>query len=136
MTHAAAPPLVLTIEVERCPDSVAVVRCHGKLIAGVTDILMNVVRPLLSDHKRVVLDLSDLQHTDSMGLGALVRLYVAAKNAGCSLELTHLSKQIRNLLGLTHLLDVFTNRRRTPRQNNVNPRPGPVPKQHITAASP
>ena len=43
-----------------------------------------------------------------MGLGALVRLYVAAKSAGSSLELTHLSQQIRNLLGLTHLLDVFT----------------------------
>jgi anti-sigma B factor antagonist len=107
MTDAAATP-VLTIEVERCPDSVAVVRCHGRLVAGVTDILVNGVRPLLSENKRVVLDLSDLQHTDSMGLGALVRLYVAAKSAGCSLELTHLSQQIRNLLGLTHLLDVFT----------------------------
>ncbi len=42
-----------------------------------------------------------------MGIGALVRLYVASKSAGCSLELTHLSKQIRNLLGVTHLLDVF-----------------------------
>ena len=80
---------------------------HGKLVAGVTDILIKGVRPLLSTNQRVVLDLSDLAHTDSMGIGALVRLYVASKNAGCSLELTHLSKQIRHLLGLTHLLDVF-----------------------------
>ncbi len=106
MSHTVTVP-VLTIEVEQCPDSVALVRCHGKLVAGVTDVLLSGVRPLLPDHKRIVLDLSDLKHTDSMGLGALVRLYVAAKSAGCSLELTHLSQQIRNLLGLTHLLDVF-----------------------------
>ena len=106
MSHTAAEP-VLTLEVEQCPDAVALVRCHGKLLAGVTDVLLSGVRPVLADHKRVVLDLSDLQHTDSMGMGALVRLYVAAKSAGCSLELAHLSKQVRHLLGITHLLDVF-----------------------------
>jgi anti-sigma B factor antagonist len=93
MPDTAAPP-ILSLDVEQCPDKVAVVRCHGKLVAGVTDILIKGVRPLLSTNQRVVLDLSDLAH-------------VASKNAGCSLELTHLSKQIRHLLGLTHLLDVF-----------------------------
>ena len=106
MSHTAAPP-VFTFEVEECTDGVAMVRCHGKLVAGVADLLITGVRPLFAEHKRVVLDLSDLQHTDSMGMGALVRLYVAAKSAGCSLELAHLSKQIRHLLGITHLLDVF-----------------------------
>jgi anti-anti-sigma regulatory factor len=43
-----------------------------------------------------------------MGLGTLVRLYVSAKSAGCSLELTHLSKQIRHLLGLTNMFSIFT----------------------------
>jgi anti-anti-sigma factor len=102
-----AAPLVFTFEVEDLPDGVAVVRCHGKLVSGVTDVLVNGVRPLFSQHRRVVLDLCELKHTDSMGMGALVRLYVAAKSAGCSLELAHLSKQIRHLLGITHLLDVF-----------------------------
>jgi anti-sigma B factor antagonist len=106
MPDTAASP-VLSIEVEPFADSV-VVRCHGKLVAGVTDVLLNGVRPLIPNNKRIILDLSDLRHTDSTGLGALVRLYVAAKSAGSSLELTHLSQQIRNLLGLTHLLDVFT----------------------------
>jgi anti-anti-sigma factor len=106
MSPAGAVP-VLSLEVELCANATALVRCHGKLVAGATDVLVTGVRPLLADHKRVILDLSDLKHTDSMGLGALVRLYVAAKTAGCSLELTHLSQQIRNLLGLTHLLEVF-----------------------------
>jgi anti-sigma B factor antagonist len=43
-----------------------------------------------------------------MGLGSLVRLMVSAKSKGCSLELVHLGKRIRELLGLTRLLDCFT----------------------------
>jgi anti-sigma B factor antagonist len=105
-TAAAAP--VLTIDVERCTGNVYVLRLHGKLIAGVTDVLSSAVTPLIPESKRIVLDLSDLKHTDSMGLGSLVRLYVSAKSAGCSLELMHLSQQIRNLLGLTNLFSIFT----------------------------
>jgi anti-anti-sigma regulatory factor len=42
-----------------------------------------------------------------MGLGTLVRLYVHGKSVGCTVELMHLNKQIRNLLGLTGLFQVF-----------------------------
>jgi len=99
---------VLTVDVERCTGNVYVLRCHGRLVAGVTGVLQSAVSPLIPQTKRIVLDLSDLKHTDSMGLGALVRLYVSAKSAGCSLELMHLSKQIQHLLGLTNMLSVFT----------------------------
>ncbi len=107
MPEPAAEP-ALTVDVERCTGNVYVVHCHGRLVAGVTDILSAKVVPLIPQTKRIVLDLSDLKHTDSMGLGSLVRLYVSAKSAGCSLELMHLSKQIQHLLGLTHMLSVFT----------------------------
>jgi anti-sigma B factor antagonist len=107
MPDTAVAP-ILTLDVERCTGDVFVVRCHGRLVAGVTDILSSKITPLIPISKRIVLDLSDLQHTDSMGLGALVRLFVSAKSAGCSLELIHLSKQIRHLLGLTNLFSVFT----------------------------
>jgi anti-sigma B factor antagonist len=43
-----------------------------------------------------------------MGLGTLVRLYVSAKSGGCTLELIHLGKRVKELLGMTHLLGVFT----------------------------
>jgi anti-sigma B factor antagonist len=107
MPDPAVTP-ILTIDVERCAGNVFVVRCHGKLVAGVSDLLYSRVSELIPSTHRIVLDLSDLKHTDSMGLGTLVRLYVSAKSAGCSLELIHLSQQIRNLLGLTNLLSVFT----------------------------
>ena len=112
MPTAAAEP-VLKLEIQRyseavAPGGCALVKCHGRLVAGQTSILINAVTPLLKECKRVILDLADLQHTDSMGLGALVKLYVTSKSAGSSLELTHLSKQIQNLLGMTNLFDVFT----------------------------
>jgi anti-sigma B factor antagonist len=98
---------VLTLEIERAGD-VAIVQCRGRLVAGVNDFLYNQVSRLLPDARRIVLDLTDLTHMDSMGLGALIRLYVSARSAGCDLELINLGKRIRQLLGVTNLLSVFT----------------------------
>ena len=97
----------LTLDVDR--DGVtAVVRCRGKLVVGVNQILYLKIRELLPDTKRIVLDLTDLTFMDSMGLGTLVRVYVATRSAGCDLELIHLGKRIRELLGIANLLSVFT----------------------------
>lgn len=98
---------VLSIEIERKGD-VALVKLRGRLIAGVNGLVYSRVRPLIPEAKRIVLDLAEVTQMDSMGLGALVRLYVSAKNAGSSLELMHIGKRIRELLGITHLLNVFT----------------------------
>lgn len=97
----------LTLEVDHAGVAV-VVRCHGKLVAGEHDQLHSRVRQLIPHDKRIVLDLTDLVMMDSTGLGTLVRLYVAAKSAGCDLELINLNRRIRELLGLTNLLSVFT----------------------------
>ena len=97
----------LTLDIERC-DGEAVVRLTGQLVAGVHNFLYEEVSGLIPESKRIVLDLSDLAHMDSMGLGTLVRLYVSAKSAGCQLELINLGKRIRQLLGMTNLLSVFS----------------------------
>lgn len=102
---AAASPL--TFDIER-KDTVAIVRCHGRLVAGGCDLLYSQVKQLIPGSKRIVLDLTDLTHMDSMGLGTLVRLYVSAKAAGCSLQLVNIGKRIRELLGMTNLMSVFT----------------------------
>jgi anti-sigma B factor antagonist len=101
----AAPGL--TIDIELCPGDTALVRCHGNLVGVTTNLLYSRVDALMPEIQRVVLDLSDVQYTDSMGLGGLARLYVTARAAGCTLELLNLSQQIRHLLGLTRLLDVL-----------------------------
>ena len=100
-------PRRLTLEIERT-ENVAVVRCHGHLVSGLTSVLYSNVRPLISNTNRVVLDMSDITAIDSTGLGILVGLYTSSKTAGCELQLLNIGKRVRELLGLTHLLDVFT----------------------------
>ncbi len=106
MSHQA-PATHLTLDIDRFPD-VAVVRCRGKLVAGATGLLSNPIRELIPQNKRVVLDLTDVTHMDSMGLGTIVRLYVSAKSSRCDLELINIGARIRKLLGITNLLSVFT----------------------------
>jgi anti-sigma B factor antagonist len=97
---------VLTFEIER-DGGTAVVKCHGRLVAGTTEGFHREVKHLLSQTKVVVIDLADLTYVDSSGLGALVRLYASARQLECEFKLLHLGKQFRNLLKLTNLLSVF-----------------------------
>lgn len=106
MTEQAAGKS-LTLAVEHKGDE-AVVHCQGYLVAGVTGFLSSRVTPLIREKKRIVLDLTELIHIDSMGLGTLVRLFCSAKAAGCRFELINLGKQVRELLGITNLLSVLT----------------------------
>ena len=98
---------LLRLDIQRADDK-ALVICHGRLVAGVTDVLTAKVRPLISETRCIVLDLSDLTYMDSMGLGAVVRLYVSAKSAGCRLQLINIGARVRQVLGITNLLSVLT----------------------------
>jgi anti-anti-sigma factor len=97
---------ILTLTTEDDGDT-AIVLCNGKLLYGFTDLLHAPVSQLMATHNHIVLDLAGLNQMDSMGLGVLVRLYVASKTKGCTLELRHISKKVRDLLVLTNLLPVF-----------------------------
>ncbi len=104
----SAEARIFSIEVERLPDQVALVRCHGRLVNESTEILSAGAQPLFPDCRRVLLDLTDLRHINSKGVGALVSLHFAAKSAGSSLELVNLSQHVRYVLGVTRLLGFFT----------------------------
>ena len=109
MAQPADPsaPTLLTLNAERA-GAKATIFCHGRLVFGVTDPLYNQVCQLLPDTKHLVLDLCDVSFMDSMGLGTLVRIYVSCKTAGCTLQLIHLGKRVRELLGVAGLLNVFS----------------------------
>jgi anti-sigma B factor antagonist len=96
----------LTFKVER-KGTTAIVECRGRLVAGLCGNFYAKIKPLFADAKRVVLDLTELDSVDSMGLGTLVRLYASAKTAGSCLELVNLNKKVRDLLGITNLLSLF-----------------------------
>ena len=101
-----APPISLTVETERKPDCI-IVHLRGRLVSGVCSFLYNKVHVLIPDTKHIVLDLTELEWVDSMGLGTLVRLYVASKSAGVKLQLLDLGPKVHKLLGLTNLLGIF-----------------------------
>jgi anti-sigma B factor antagonist len=106
MAATPANSRLLTLQTRVEPEAI-VVECRGRLVREATDQLRQTVKPLLSQTKCVVLDLTALAHMDSSGLGTLVGLYVSAKTAGCQLQLINLNQRIRQLLGMTHLLSAF-----------------------------
>lgn len=88
-------------------DNATTVRCTGRLTIDTSPQLKKEVKPLLVGERRVVLDLTDLAHMDSSGLGALVALYISARSSGCELQMVNLSPRIRELLSMTNILSLF-----------------------------
>ena len=54
-----------------------------------------------------MLDLGDVTHIDSGGLGTLVGLYTAARNVGGDIKLANLGSRVNELLQITKLVTVF-----------------------------
>lgn len=108
MVESGPPPEILIVpETDPATGDVRI-RCEGRLVAGHTDEFYEGVRRYIADSKRVVLDFKDLTHMDSAGLGTVVRLYVAAKAAGCDIQLENLGKGIRKIFSTANLLSFFT----------------------------
>ena len=99
-------PAGLTFRTET-GDSAATIYCSGRLVAGETDALRAEVKGLFPRVQRIVLDLSGLTRMDSMGLGAIVSVYVSAKAAGCELNMINFGERVRQLLIMTNLLSIF-----------------------------
>jgi anti-anti-sigma factor len=101
-------------EIEKTPNDefgnkVTVVKCHGQLVSDTALQLKEVIKPLISSGGRIILDLGDLHHLDSSGLGTLVGLKVSAINHGyCMLELTNMTPRILDLLRVTNLVHVLS----------------------------
>ena len=105
-SNSAPAPRTLHLRTYAWEDA-TVVGCTGHLIIETAPHLKTEVKALLATKRRIILDLTDLTHMDSSGLGALVALYISAKGANCQLQLVNLSPRIRTLLSLTNVLSVF-----------------------------
>lgn len=101
-----APSVSLTIKTERIGDK-AILHCTGRLVSGVCGFLNRKFQEVCPDSQVIVLDFTELQWIDSMGIGTIVRLYVSCKSSGRRLELINLGPRVRELLGLTNLLGIF-----------------------------
>jgi anti-sigma B factor antagonist len=67
----------------------------------------NVIRLLAEGHKHIVLNLSALQYLDSSGIGELARIYVMVLKSGGELKVVGLSRNVEDVLKVTHLYQVF-----------------------------
>jgi anti-sigma B factor antagonist len=96
----------LQLETIRNPEEI-VVRCTGRITSTSSGTLQTTVRGLIPGTKRVVLDLTNVSYMDSSGLGALVGVYVSARNHHCELKLINLNQRLKELFRLTNLGKVF-----------------------------
>ena len=55
--------------------------CAGELVAGTAETIKNVVKPLIVEGARIVVDCEGVSYVDSMGLGAMEGLKTSAAKA-------------------------------------------------------
>jgi anti-sigma B factor antagonist len=95
-------------EVEKSGNLTTTIRCHGKLVSGVTGQLKDEVKELIPQGGNIVLDFADVQYLDSSGLGVLVGLKASAmRAANCRLTLENASPRVKDLLSLTNVASLF-----------------------------
>jgi len=108
-----APDNSFHYEVENSNDQhgnkVTTVKCHGRLVAGNSGALSDLVKPLIPQGGRIVIDLGDLNYLDSSGLGTLVGLKASAIKQGfCRVELENMTPRVLELLRITNLMELFS----------------------------
>ncbi len=101
MAGASALPFEYEIEVS---GDTTVIKCHGRVVSDTAGDLKQLVKPMIPKCRRIVLDLTDVNHIDSSGLGTLVGLKVSACAAAyCHLEFINFSPRLKELLHMTKL---------------------------------
>jgi anti-sigma B factor antagonist len=88
---------------------VAVVDLSGKfsVVTGPGQLKEVVTDVVVSGHRHIVLNLTDVRYIDSSGLGELVACYLTAKRHGSIIKLAGLDGRTKDVLVLTRLLSLF-----------------------------
>jgi anti-sigma B factor antagonist len=87
---------------------VVVVHCQGRIVYRDEAVaLSNLVRAILEDSGKVVLDLSGVSSVDSAGIGELVLLHTWAQTKNADLKCASPSPFVRDLFDLTRLDSFF-----------------------------
>jgi anti-sigma B factor antagonist len=88
---------------------VTIVDISGRIVLGQESAaLRDEVLDLLSKgHKQILLNLADVDHIDSMGLGALVSAFASVRKQGGELKLLNLTDKAADLMQVTKLYTIF-----------------------------
>jgi anti-sigma B factor antagonist len=105
LDQGASLQLKLTV---RPVDDIVVVDCAGRIVFGEESAdLRDTVRMVITQSKRIILNLSGVTYIDSGGLGTLVALYTTARSNGGSIKLANLTQRVGDLLQVTKLVTIF-----------------------------
>jgi anti-sigma B factor antagonist len=88
---------------------VTVIDIGGKLTLGEgTSSLRTKIRELVEGgSRRIVLNMADVAHMDSSGLGELIAAHTTVTTAGGEIKLLNLARRVHDLLKITKLYTVF-----------------------------
>jgi anti-sigma B factor antagonist len=93
----------------RLIGDVVIIDTIGELRLGEgTNVLRQVVNGTVEQgYRNILLNLRDVRHIDSAGVGELMSCYTSVRNRGGQLKLMNLSKNVHNLLQITKLYTIF-----------------------------
>jgi anti-sigma B factor antagonist len=93
----------------RVVNGIVIVDIIGQLRLGEgTNVVRDLVRDLMGkNYKNILLNLADVRHIDSAGVGELMSCYTSVRNQGGQFKLMNLTKNVNNLLQITKLYTVF-----------------------------
>ncbi len=95
--------------VERSAGNVTILDLSGQITFTEGDqLLKDKVNSLVHQgRKHLLVNLANVTHMDSAGLGELVGAYTTVSKAGGSMKLLNLTKRLHDLLAITKLLTIF-----------------------------
>jgi anti-anti-sigma factor len=93
----------------RKQSDVSIVECVGRVVFGEeTTNLRSLVKELIAQDPRVVLDFEKVRDIDSGGVGMLLGLLTSSMAAGGALKLARINKKVHQTLSVTRLLGILT----------------------------
>jgi len=100
---------VFQVWTEPVDDGAVVVRVSGEVDLTVSGQLERVLlaAPSAPDADRVIVDLEDLRFLDSSGVHALVKGYLATRDAGLPYEVRNASGMVARVLQITGVAEAF-----------------------------
>jgi anti-sigma B factor antagonist len=90
-------------------QDIVIVDFSGKITLGEgSALLRRTIKEIIErGHKKLLINLEDVDYIDSSGIGELVSAYTTVRNAEGELKLLNLTKRVHDLLQITRLFTVF-----------------------------
>jgi anti-sigma B factor antagonist len=90
-------------------EGVTIVDLSGRITLGEASVAVrNVINDLMGKgHKKILLNLVDVNYIDSSGIGVLVSSFSTVRSQGGELKLVNLSRRIGDLLKITKVYSLF-----------------------------